>query len=171
MNAPKTLANLLTANGLDYLVTRSIPGDPWTWTEERTLHEAPAVDALYQNVPAWFIELMRKVDPKSDWWDVTEALKGTNSDWNGDGEAAIYIMREQFETRGWMDHMGWTADSGTTRLISEPYGLDKEEMAALLSFVNRCDLVLDLGGVSHHYPGRTIRIEIYPKEDRAGCRF
>jgi len=129
-----------------------------TWMEKRTLYIAAAPsDRIYSGVPRWFVETMRKIDPSSSWWETAKVLPGRN------GEASVMVFRDNFRPLDWLDHAGWLKQYGRVKLISEPYGLDAEEAAALLDFVKRCDLVLDIHGTSFHYPTETIRIEIYPK--------
>jgi len=63
-----------------------------------------------------------------------------------------------------MDHSGWSTKSdGQVVFVSEPYGLGADKLKRLLDVVNACDLMLNISAVSHHFPGRTLRIEIGPK--------
>jgi hypothetical protein len=131
------------------------------------LRLAPPVRKIYDNAPSWFIEAMRKVSPDSHWWAVTEYVKGTDSDWHGDSEAAHMVFDEQFQSGGydpWWDHAGWLEDDGQTMLVSEPYAVDAQALSDLLAFVKRCDLDVKIWGCSNHYPGSTMRIGIWPKK-------
>jgi hypothetical protein len=125
----------------------------------------PKVRRIFERVPSWFIDAMRKTSsPDSHWWKLTEEVKGTDSDWGGDSEAAVMVFQEQFESHGWRDHDGWIEDSGQTILVSEPYAVDAKGLNNLLDFANKCNLDVKIFGISNHNPGRTMRIEIWPKE-------
>jgi hypothetical protein len=119
---------------------------------------------IFEGVPSWFITAMRKLDETSPWWTVTKDVEGTDSDWHGDGEAAIMVFQEQFDSHGWRDHDGWIEQWGQTILVSEPYLVEANALVRLLDFVNKCNLEMKIFGVSNHFPGRTLRIMIWPKE-------
>jgi hypothetical protein len=128
-----------------------------------SLKYLPKFCPLFNDVPRWFIDAMRKVNPSSDWWKLTEETRGTNSDWGGDSEAAVMIFQEQFHTQGWRDHEGWIEKGEQSIFVSEPYAVKGEDLVELLEFVNRFNFELRIWGSSNHYPSAAMMIEIWPK--------
>jgi hypothetical protein len=130
------------------------------FADGHSIQWAPQVRRIFTDVPQWFIDAMRVVNPSSSWWTHTA------ENWSGDGEAAIMIFQEQFDTSRWLDHEGWSKEDEDSVLVAEPYSIDGEELAKLMEFVKRCDLDLTIRGTSYHYPSSTLRIEVRPKEPR-----
>lgn len=62
----------------------------------------------------------------------------------------------------WLDH--WGADSAEC-FCSEPYGLTQNHMSQLLRFCERFKLQVNIAGRSHHFPGKTLRITIWPRAE------
>jgi hypothetical protein len=124
-----------------------------------TLMQAPIVDFRDSCVPPWFVDAMKTLDAGS--WCWKHAEKGDY----GIGEMAMQVFHEHFHrSLDWMDHSGWSTKSdGQVVFVSEPYGLDAEKLQHLMNVVNACDFALNISATSHHYPGRTLRIEISPK--------
>jgi len=125
--------------------------------------------SIFDEPPSWFIETMRSLSPDSHWWQVTKDLDGADSDWGGDGEAAVMVFQGEFRTHDsfdrWFDHAGWVEESGRTIFVSEPYAIDSDATTGLLSFVNKCNLEMKISGLCHHYPSWTFRISLWPKDD------
>jgi hypothetical protein len=121
---------------------------------------ASGIRYMHEDVPQWFIGAMKHLDPDSRWWK-TELPGGLD-------EAALIVFHENRGNEKWYDHTGWgTAFSGKSALITEPYDLDAKELFCLVDFCKRADLDVDIHGRSHHYPGKTLRIEITSKGDEA----
>lgn len=120
---------------------------------ERYLQAAPAVN-LCEPTPDWFVAAMRRGVPESHYWSF--------DDWTPQ-EQAWNTFCHHYSSRGWMDHYGWYTNDGVTLLVSEPYAITDEDLTKLQRFCNECDLSFQIRGLSNHYPGRTIRIEIAPK--------
>jgi hypothetical protein len=111
-------------------------------------------------MPVWFVERMKMIDPTNDHWGWD--LPG------GEREAAaqVFFMNFPRHYNPWLDHYGWVGES----LIFEPYGMGYYGEDGLDSFIRFRDLLnlnCFITGVSSHYPGRTIRIEVWPKESGA----
>jgi hypothetical protein len=107
---------------------------------------------LYDHIPSWFIEAMRKLSPTSHWWKAE--LPG------GASEEAMMVFQDlEFSDGRWFDHAGWDEHD---RLISEPYALRSAEIAELENVCARMGAAYRISGQAYHYPTMTVRIEIYP---------
>jgi hypothetical protein len=145
----------LGKKGLEVFIELPV-GNGTYYHENITIKQASPVRWIYEDVPQWFIDTIRKVSPDSDLWDI--GLPG------GDGESSVMIFHEVFgQFPGWLDHAGWSKEWGKTLLVSEPYALDAKSLAELMHFVNTCGLNMKIFGHSYHYPSETIRIETWPK--------
>jgi hypothetical protein len=117
--------------------------------EEREDSQISAPRYIFEDVPSWFVEAMKKLSPDSHWWEAE--LPG------GDGESSIMVFQDLgFWDSTWFDHSGWVKDS----LVAEPYGLTAEGVAALEKFCTRTGTAYRISGSSYHYPTATLRIEI-----------
>ena len=123
--------------------------------------------AIFDDPPCWFIAKMRSLSPDAHWWQITKDVEETDSDWGGDGEAAVMVFKDEFRTHDsfdrWIDHEGWVEESGRTIFVSEPYAIDADATTGLLAFVEKCNLEMKISGYSNHYPSWTIRITMRPK--------
>ncbi len=64
----------------------------------------------------------------------------------------------------WLDHWGIANYGGKQFLASEPYSLEDSEIQALQRFCRTLNLEYVIQAFSHHYPTRTFRIMIWPKD-------
>jgi hypothetical protein len=107
---------------------------------------------IFEDVPSWFVEAMKKLAPEPHWWELE--LPG------GDGESSIMAFQDlEFWDSSWFDHVGWVDEC----LVAEPYGIGAEGVAAIEKFCAQTGTVYRMSGSSYHYPTATLRIEIYPK--------
>ena len=65
-----------------------------------------------------------------------------------------------------LDHFGWVGEcDGDDILVTEPYAVDLEGMTKLCALCNQLGWDCKLKGISGHYPGSTVRLEIQPKRE------
>jgi hypothetical protein len=128
-------------------------------------------------VPAWFFEGCKKLFPERD-WDAEEAplpkgdLLSTHDApyCSRTEELAVMLFHEylnRFSELGGeklLDHWGWHgACDDNDVLISEPYAVDHEGLTKLSAMCAQLGWTYKIKGISGHYPGSTVRIEILPK--------
>jgi excisionase family DNA binding protein len=71
-----------------------------------------------------------------------------------DNETAIIDIPGQ-------DHLSeWTKEGSTEKIISQPYSVSYETLKELIIFCEENGLRADFSGLSWHFPGRTIRIDL-----------
>jgi hypothetical protein len=125
--------------------------DIQAFISERDCSPVTKPRGIFENVPQWFINAMRRLKPDAHAWDA--GLPG------GDGEAAVMVFQQlNFWDSSWFDHVGWVGDS----LVAEPYRLTSEGISALTDFCQQSNTKFDITGASFHYPTRTLRIAIRP---------
>lgn len=64
----------------------------------------------------------------------------------------------------WLDHWGTTRTWGREIFVSEPYGLTADAVEELLEFCRVLNLGFDFDATSSHFPTRTLRIMMWPRE-------
>jgi hypothetical protein len=106
----------------------------------------------YDAPPAWFVEGCKKLFPKEDWANSAE-------------ETAVSLFYSECSVSSLLDHWGWVgAGDGNDVLISEPYGIDSDDLKKLEALCDKIGWTFSIQGVSGHYPSATIRIVINPRE-------
>jgi hypothetical protein len=118
-----------------------------------------------ERIPDWFIAGCKQLFP-----DRTNKDGSVYPDWaNADVEemavmlfhsrVSLFSRRERI-----LDHYGWVGESdGTDILVAEPYAVDHEGLTKLSALCDQLGWTYKIKGISGHYPGSTIRIEIKPK--------
>ena len=78
---------------------------------------------------------------------------------------------------GWIDHLvklKHPKENDGFHVVSSPYGLEQKDLEQLISFCKEHDLIFKIFGVGRgdagelYFPGHTIDIHIYKKDDKAG---
>jgi hypothetical protein len=69
---------------------------------------------------------------------------------------------DPFRSGGWVDHAGRAMVHGAECFVSEPYGLTEEKTRNLVAVTGELGLKFSIDAASFHYPGRTIRVVIWP---------
>jgi hypothetical protein len=85
-------------------------------------------------------------------------------------EQAVMLFHErvngfvEFGGEKLLDHWGWCGEcDDNDTLIAEPYAVDHEGLTKLSAMCDQIGWTYKIKGISGHYPGSTVRIEIRPK--------
>jgi hypothetical protein len=62
----------------------------------------------------------------------------------------------------WFDHFAKNGE----QLVVEPYNLSHKDLRDLIAFADKYSLGVSMSAVSHHFPTRTISIELTPRGER-----
>jgi hypothetical protein len=134
----------------EYVTFQSLP--LYIPEQPREIHDGP---------PMWAITVARRLKPNHFVWANVDSFPG------GESEAAVSLLIDEFGNasdshNGSLDHYGWVEDEDRgTILVSEPYGLNQDQIDRLSAVCRKAGLAFRLVGFSNHYPSRTLRIEIW----------
>lgn len=78
--------------------------------------------------------------------------------------AFVDFLRENKLPYYWLDHWGVSVVQGERIFVSEPYE-NPDKIEEFFSFAKMLDLEYNINPNSWHFPGRTLRLELYPPED------
>lgn len=166
------------------LIPRSIDGE-FDHTEEIEIGVAEIPRPLDDFMPAWFVEGVKRVFPDEGWETMSgqpeKKVCGTSEGkplvtadipCTEKEERAMLVFVEESAKHGhFLDHSGWlTKSDGREYLISEPYGINSDDLTKMIAFLDQFGWSFSIKGLSGHYPSRTICIEIFPKEWHRGIQ-
>lgn len=109
--------------------------------------------------PGWLRQ--RALERVPDYKDL-----GPNSD-----AAALSELIHEMDAWDWLDHWGTAIYGGDEFLVSEPYHMNRERIDELLRFCDALNLAVNIQSSGHHYPTKTMRIYVWPKEWPVGDEF
>lgn len=119
-------------------------------TEGKELAASIPEPPVRGKIPAWLSEMIRH-----------ESKRQREERWHG------WVVDEFQDIAGslggWLDHWGTAKRHGRDVLVSEPYGLGKDAVAAMMQFCERFGLDLEIKAASFHFPTYCLRIEVYPE--------
>ena len=84
--------------------------------------------------------------------------------WPNSDSDAVSALIEKIDAWDWLDHWGTAIYDGKEHLVSEPYHMNRERVDQLLRFCNELNLAVNIQASGHHYPTKTMRIFVWPKE-------
>lgn len=84
--------------------------------------------------------------------------------WPNSDADAVSACVEGLDVWDWLDHWGTAVYAGKEHLVSEPYHMNRERIDQLLRFCDEFDLAVNIQASGHHYPTKTMRIFVWPKE-------
>lgn len=104
------------------------------------------------HVPAWFRRALLKAFPSA---------KGYGGGTSG---SIVVDAVERNLKLSWLDHWGSTEWRGRTAFVSEPQDLTLEDMQSVAELAKAIGCTYRMDANSFHYPGRTFRILILPRD-------
>ena len=102
--------------------------------------------------PGWLKK--RSLERKPDYKDA----------WPNSDADAVSALITSIDAWDWLDHWGTAIYAGREHLISEPYHLNRERLEQLLHFCDEFNLKVNIQASGHHYPTKTMRVFVWPKE-------
>ena len=91
--------------------------------------------------------------------------------WPNSESDAVSALIASIDAWDWLDHWGTAIYAGKEHLVSEPYHMNRERIDQLLRFCNEFNLAVNIQASGHHYPTKTMRIFVWPKEWTNGRPF
>lgn len=115
----------------------------------------------FECVPTWFFEGCKKLFPNED-WAKEDQMPGALKE-----EGALLLFQSHVNGLGHeniLDHWGFCGQADENDiLVSEPYASDLEGLTKFGALCDQLGWQCKIKGITGHYPGSTIRLEIQPK--------
>lgn len=128
---------------------------------------------VYDGVPPWFTSGIKKLFPDDPCWKEWAKPNAFSTEMpycSLEEEQAVFLFQNHvnsFSSERILDHWGWVSQADENDvLVSEPYAVDQQGTTKLAALCERLGWAYQIKGISAHYPGSTIRIEIKPKGQR-----
>jgi Holliday junction resolvase-like predicted endonuclease len=112
-----------------------------------------------EEYPEWLKK--RAVERKPDYKDA----------WPNSDSDAVSALIASINAWDWLDHWGTAIYAGTEHLVSEPYHMNRKRIEQLLRFCDEFNLKVNIQASGHHYPTKTMRIFVWPREWTKGDHF
>lgn len=100
-----------------------------------------------------------------------ERLPEYEDSWPNSDSDAVSALVARIDAWDWLDHWGTAVYAGKEHLVSEPYHMNRERIDQLVRFCNELNLAVNIQASGHHYPTKTMRIFVWPKEWTKGDYF
>src|SRR5208282_3867626 len=84
--------------------------------------------------------------------------------WPNSDADAVSALITSIDAWDWLDHWGTAIYAGREHLVSEPYHMNRERLDQLLRFCDELKLKVNIQASGHHYPTKTMRVFVWPKE-------
>ena len=125
---------------------------------------------VYDGVPPWFTSGIKKLfldDPCWEEWAKADVFSDELSHCSLEEEQAVFLFENHvnsFASEHILEHWGWVSQADESDvLVTEPYAVHQEGLTKLADMCEQLGWTYKIKGISAHYPGSTIRIEIKPK--------
>ena len=91
--------------------------------------------------------------------------------WENSDSDAVSALIERIDAWDWLDHWGTVVYGGEEYFVSEPYHMNRDRVDELLRFCTDLNLAFNIQASGHHYPTKTMRIFVWPKDWPHGDHF
>lgn len=87
---------------------------------------------------------------------------------NTSGSAVLHHAMRQLAEDHWLDHWGATTWGNHPAFVAEPYQLWTRDLQSIEQFADRCGIAWHVTPNSWWYPGWTLRVLFYERNDSQG---